>query len=231
MGPGAVGRIASFGTAPLIAASIGIILMGLLRTPLRWSGAFVLACAIAWALLVRPPDILIAADGHSVAARGVDGRLHVIRSGKDNFQLREWLAADADPRSAGDAALADGTSCDESGCVTALADGRLVALALRVDALTDDCSRAALIVTARPAPADCAAMIIDRERLRSQGALALFRKDNGFALHAVKAKGSNRPWSPATTGEGEFEMSLAPRPAAPRNRDATPSEADLQSED
>src|SRR5580693_1784805 len=31
--PGAVGRIASFGTGPLIAASVGIILMGLLRTP------------------------------------------------------------------------------------------------------------------------------------------------------------------------------------------------------
>src|SRR4029077_8480341 len=36
---GAVGRMAAFGIGPLIAASAGIILMGLLRTPLRWSGA------------------------------------------------------------------------------------------------------------------------------------------------------------------------------------------------
>src|ERR1700750_3448470 len=49
--PGAVGRIASFGTLPLIAASIGIILMGLLRTPLRLSGALVLAFAVVWALM------------------------------------------------------------------------------------------------------------------------------------------------------------------------------------
>src|SRR4051794_31362581 len=41
--PGAVGRIAAFGTGPLIAASLGIILLGLLRTPLRWSGAGALA--------------------------------------------------------------------------------------------------------------------------------------------------------------------------------------------
>src|SRR5437879_9926904 len=34
--PGAVGRMAAFGTGPLIAASAGIILLGLLRTPLRW---------------------------------------------------------------------------------------------------------------------------------------------------------------------------------------------------
>src|SRR3984893_12136314 len=37
--PGAIGRMAAFGTAPMIAASGGIILLGLLRTPARWSGA------------------------------------------------------------------------------------------------------------------------------------------------------------------------------------------------
>jgi predicted membrane metal-binding protein len=37
--PGAIGRMAAFGIGPLIAASAGIILLGLLRTPLRWLGA------------------------------------------------------------------------------------------------------------------------------------------------------------------------------------------------
>src|SRR5436305_2632760 len=73
--PGAIGPIAAFGTGPLIAASLGIILMGLLRTPLRWSGALVLLAAVVWALGVRQPDILIAADGQSVAVRGKDGQL------------------------------------------------------------------------------------------------------------------------------------------------------------
>ena len=36
--PGAIGRVPAFGIGPLIAASLGIILFGLLRTPLRWSG-------------------------------------------------------------------------------------------------------------------------------------------------------------------------------------------------
>jgi len=40
--PGAIGRMAAFGVGPLIAASIGLVLLGLLRTPLRWSGAIVL---------------------------------------------------------------------------------------------------------------------------------------------------------------------------------------------
>ena len=96
--PGAIGRMAAFGIGPLIAASIGIVLLGLLRTPLRWSGAAVLALAVVWALMVPQPDILISADGHNVGVRGKDGRLHLMRTAKDAFLLKEWLAADADPR-------------------------------------------------------------------------------------------------------------------------------------
>lgn len=229
--PGAVGRIPAFGIAPLIAASLGIILLGLLRTPLRWSGALVLLAAILWGLSARQPDILIAGDGASVAVRGRDGHLHLIRTSKDSFPLKEWLAADADPRDAGRASLADGVSCDESGCVTPLADGRLVALALRVDALADDCSRAALVVTARPAPPDCAAMVVDRQRLASQSALALTQRGDGFVVQAVRARGTSRPWLPAGAGEGDFDGSLAPKATAPRIKDATPAETDLQADD
>src|ERR1700751_1189068 len=58
--PGAVGRQTGFGIGPLGVAALGIILMGLLRTPLRWSGAGVLLLAIVWAVSVPRPDILIA---------------------------------------------------------------------------------------------------------------------------------------------------------------------------
>src|ERR1700730_378575 len=44
--PGPIGRLAGFGIGPLIAASIGIVLFGLLRTPLRWSGAVMLVVAV-----------------------------------------------------------------------------------------------------------------------------------------------------------------------------------------
>jgi competence protein ComEC len=229
--PGAIGHIPAFGIGPLIAASLGLILMGLLRTPLRWTGALVLLAAIVWGLSVRQPDVLIAGDGQSVAVRGSDGQLHVIRTSKDGFLLKEWLAADADPRDAGSTALAGGVSCDEAGCVTPLADGRLVALTLRIDALADDCARAALVVTARPASTDCAAMVVDRQRLARQGTLALTQRGDGFAVQAVRARGTNRPWSPASAGDGDSELTLMPRSATPRSRDATPSEADLQAED
>jgi competence protein ComEC len=230
--PGAIGRMAAFGAGPLIAASVGIILLGLLRTPLRWSGAAVLLLSVIWALAVPQPDILISGDGHNVGVRGRDGRLNLMKTGKDGFLIKEWLAADADPRQAGDSSLIDGVSCDDEGCVTPLADGRFVALTLRPDALADDCRHAVLLVTAKQAPPACGATVIDLERLRRQGAIALRQVKDGFVVDAVKPRGVNRPWAPGAAGDAETEpTNLAPRPVAPRAVDATPAETDLQAED
>jgi competence protein ComEC len=229
--PGAIGRMAAFGIGPLILSSTGIVLLGLLRTPLRWSGAAIFVLSVVWALAVPQPDILISGDGHNVGVRGKDGRLHVMHSGKDAFLLKEWLAADADARLPTDSSLSDSVSCDETGCVTQMANGSLVALTLRPDALGDDCEQAALLVTARQAPAGCQASVISGERLRRQGAMALWRTRDGFTVNAIKPKGLDRPWSPGTMDDTEGEPSLTRPAAASRAIDATPSEADLQAEE
>ena len=233
--PGAVGRVPAFGIGPLIAASLGIILLGLLRTPLRWSGAAMVLLAAVWAARVPQPDILISADGRNVGVRGQDGRLHLMHAAKgtrDAFLLREWMAADADPRTATDASLTAGVSCDDHGCVMQSAGGAFIAQALRAEALADDCERAALIVTTRPAPAGCAASVIDSGRLRRQGAMALRRSREGFVVESVRPGGIDRPWSPAAADEGGADATVLARPATtPRAIDATPSEADLQAEE
>jgi competence protein ComEC len=233
--PGAVGRVSAFGIGPLIAASAGIILLGLLRTPLRWSGMALLVLAAVWAARVPQPDILISADGRHVAVRGQDGRLHLMQAAKgskDAFLVREWLAADADARTADDATLFDGVSCDDSGCVTASASGALVAWAQRPEALADDCERAALVVANRQPPAACGALVINSERLRRQGALALRRGHDGLVVDAAKPGGVDRPWSRAIAEDGETDNAvLMPRKPSPRAVDATPADADLQAEE
>jgi competence protein ComEC len=229
--PGAIGRMAAFGTGPLIVASIGIVLLGLLRTPLRWSGAAVLALSVVWALAVPQPDILISADGHNVGVRGPDGRLHLMRTAKDAFLLREWLAADADPRLPTDASLADGVSCDPAGCVTPMGGGGLIALTLQPEALADDCERTALLVTTRQAPPSCSSSVMSGDHLREQGATALRRAGPGFAVDAVRPRGADRPWSPAVAGAAETEAARAASPVAPRAADATPPEAEQQGEE
>jgi competence protein ComEC len=121
----------------------------------------------------------------------------LMRTAKDAFLLKEWLAADADPRAPTDTSLADGVSCDEAGCVTPMAGGGVVALALRPEALADDCERAALVVTVRQAPPACGSAVMSGDRLRGQGATALRRTGAGFAVDAVRSRGVDRPWSPA----------------------------------
>jgi competence protein ComEC len=191
--------------------------------------------AALWAARVPQPDILVSADGRHVGVRGQDGRLHLMQAAKgskDAFLVREWLAGDADARTGDDTTLGEGVSCDDNGCVTASAGGGLVAWSQRPEALADDCERAALIVTTRQAPAGCAASVIDAERLRRQGALALRRGPAGFVVDAVKPRGIDRPWSRAFAEEGETDNAvLAPRKPSPRAVDATPSDADLQSEE
>ena len=148
-----------------------------------------------------------------------------MRTAKDAFLVKEWLAANADPRLTADISLADGVSCDEAGCVAQTADGGFVTLALRSEALIDDCERAALVVSARQAPPGCRAPVIDQDRLRRQGAITLRRSRDGFAVDAVRPKGVDRPWSPAVPGDTEAESNIA-RPV-----DATPAEADQQAEE
>ncbi len=228
--PGAIGRVPAFGSGPLIAASFGIVLLALLRTPLRYGGLIALMVAIVWAAATQQPDILIAGDGQSVAVRGRNGRLHVMRSGKDAFLIKEWLGADADARQPTDASLGDGVSCDPSGCVTALADGALVALTLQPDAFSDDCDRAAVIVTARQPPADCRAMVIDREALQGQGATSLRRVGDRFVMDAVRPRGLQRPWAQGPVDVTDNAISTGQR-TRQGPVDATPAETDLTPDD
>ncbi|MBN9599644.1 MAG: ComEC family competence protein [Afipia sp.] len=234
--PGAVGHIGAFGTAPLLVVTAGIVALGLLRTPLRWCGAMLIVAGSLWAASARQPDILIASDGHSVAVRGRDGALRIMRTSTDAFTVRQWLAADADPRVVTDPALHDGVSCDEAGCVVAAADGRLVALAKRPEALGDDCSHAAIVVSMFAPPGDCAALVFDQDTLRRQGATAVSRTSEGYGVTMVNPPGADRPWARAMVdaeggmASGAGRAGLIRRPT-PRPVDATPDAGDLQAEE
>ena len=104
--PGAVGRMAAFGVGPLLLGTGGLVLLGLLKTPLRWTGGIIVVAASIWAIRAPLPDVLISSDAQAVAVRGADGRLSINRSGRDAFAVREWLAADGDERKPDDATLA-----------------------------------------------------------------------------------------------------------------------------
>lgn len=234
--PGAVGRIALFGAGPLAAGTLGMVVLCLLRSPLRWSGAVLGLLAVVWAVRTPQPDVLIAQGGDPVAVRDATGSLVVMHKGGDAFALREWLSSDADVRPPGDPTLAKGASCDEIGCVARLADGAIVALALSPEAFDDDCRRASLIVSYRRAPANCAATTIDRTMRARTGALALHRTNDGWQLVPTRPNGYDRPWAPETGVQRRAfpppssRAGTEPAAALPRAnaRDATPRTEDLE---
>lgn len=228
--PGAVGRIPAFGIGPLLLATSGILVIALLRTPLRWLGCLPVLVATGFALTAPQPDILIASDGQSVAVRRADGRLSVMQTKKDVFAVRTWLAADADARAADDPTLAQGVRCDDSGCAVAMTDGRFVTIARRADAFADDCDKAALTVTARQPPPACKAKIIEQARLQQSGSLALYSRNNAFAVEAVRPVGSNRPWA-RNELSADDAGDIAARPSPSRPTDATPAMDNLAPDD
>jgi competence protein ComEC len=222
--PGAVGRIAAFGTGPLLLCSAGILLLCLLRTPLRFAGVALIAIASVAALRAPRPDVLVAAEGGALAVRGADGRLAMIRTGSDTFAFQEWLGADADRRSAKDRGLGGGIRCDGAGCIGRLADGALISFARSAEAFAEDCRRAAVVVSAREAPPGCRALVIDRPLLRQAGAVALRRVGEGFEVTAARPPGYDRPWARAPSAPGEPGEAVPPA----RPRDATPRADDLE---
>ena len=235
--PGSVGHLPAFGVGPLLLVTFGLLLVCLLRSPLRWSGAVLAIVASLWALGPPRPDVLVAADGQLAAVRGPDGRLSFLQSGRDGFALKQWLAADGDPRDAKHASLKDGVRCDAIGCTARLADGRMVAFALTAEAFAEDCVRAAVVISPRQSPIDkvgeggCRAVLIDRPVLRAQGATALYRKGEVFERQVARPAGIDRPWARAVAVPGQSEPgtpAVTRRQSAP---DATPRAEDLEAGD
>ncbi len=226
--PGAVGRMAAFGIGPVLLCSAGMVVLCLLKTPLRWCGGVLVVLASLWAIRPQIPEVLVAADGQTIAVRSADGRLAIHRTGSgDAFGVREWLAADADARLPTDRTVRLGFTCDPSGCIARLADGKLVAFTLAPEAIGEDCMRASLVVTVRDAPPGCAAALIDRKTTRALGALSLTRIGDRWELAAARPAGQDRPWARAMpSGIAPSSTTIQPAP-----RDATPRVEDLEAGD
>ncbi len=225
--PGAVGPMPAFGIGALALATAGMLLICLLRSPLRWSGAAVLAIAVAWALATPQPDILIAADGQTAAVRGQSGRWVFLQKARDGFAAKEWLLADGDSRVVDSAALKDGVRCDAIGCIARLRDGRLVSFALSADAFDEDCRRAVVVAAAIDAPGDCRALLIDRRTWRRDGATALYADGERFVAEVARPPTADRPWARAPVAASERPSTIR-RPAVP---DATPRAEDIEAGD
>ncbi|MCL4710824.1 MAG: ComEC/Rec2 family competence protein [Pseudorhodoplanes sp.] len=239
--PGAVGRISAFGVAPLLLGTAGIVVLCLLRSPLRFGGAVLLAVACGFAATTRQPDVLVSADARMVAVRTDNGRYSVMSAAGGNgdaFTLRTWLAADGDGRQPGDESLSQDVRCDKAGCVVARGRGITIAQPHTPEAAAEDCERATVVIwSSAPSPAGCRAMLVDAAEIRASGAIALLHngeneEDKNYEVIRARPRGQERPWMHNWTRNQTADRKAGAGTAAPTALpDVTPRTDDVAVED
>jgi competence protein ComEC len=198
--PGAVSIVSAWPVWALALLSFGGVWLLIWRRGWRWLGLLPMAGALLWAFTTRGPDILVARDAVTVAVRGRDGLLRFVSPPSDDYSAGEWLKRDGDARDsdAAVAAPADGVNCDGEGCIAKARDGTIVAVSARVDALEEDCARAAIVISAVPARRFCDGpgprLVIDRIDVARAGGYALWLGPP-LKVETVEGERGDRPWS------------------------------------
>ncbi len=196
--PGAVSIVSAWPVPALVLVSAGGLWIAFWRARWRWLGLVAVAAGLMIAFFVRPPDLFVARDGETIALRGSDGWLHLLRPAADTYSADEWLKRDGDARVA-EAAIAtpaDGMRCDEWGCIAHARDGEMIAAVLRADALAEDCARADIVLSAVPTRHACIGpkLVIDRFDVARNGAYALWFGKT-LVVQTAEAQRGVRPWS------------------------------------
>ena len=196
--PGAVSIVSAWPVSALVLVSGGGLWIAFWRARFRWLGLLPVAAGLLIALLVEPPDLLVARDGETVALRGKDGVLHLLRPATDEYSATEWLKRDGDARLADDAvaSVKDGVRCDAFGCIAHTRDGKVIAAISREDALAEDCARADIVVSAIPTRHRCTGprLVIDRFDVARNGAYAVWLGKT-LRIETVEGTRGQRPWS------------------------------------
>jgi competence protein ComEC len=196
--PGAVSIVSAWPISALVFVSIGGVWIAIWRPRWRWLGLAPMAVGITMAFLVKPPDLIIARDGQTIALRGRDGVLHLIRPAADKYSADEWLKRDGDPRTSEQAiaGLKDGVRCDEWSCIARARNGWMISAVKRMDALAEDCARADIVSSVVPTRHTCVGpkLVIDRFDVARNGAYAVWL-GRTLRVESVESYRGTRPWS------------------------------------
>ena len=174
--PGAISAVPAWPVSAIVLMSLGGLWMGLWRRNWRWLGVLPAVAGVAVAFLARGPDLLVARDASTVAVRGSDGVLRLVRAARDGYSADEWLKRDGDGRDS-DAAVAtrkDGVSCDAYGCI----------------------AKASIVISAVPAARHCTEpkLVIDKFDIARAGGYAVWLGPD-MRVETVEGKRGQRPWS------------------------------------
>jgi competence protein ComEC len=196
--PGAVVAVPAFSLAAFLLMIGGGLWLCIWTGRMRYWGLAAIAVGLMMAPFHEQPDIWVDRDGKLVAVRDHKGQIAVRKTRKATFSLKVWMEADGDARTVKQARNGAGFQCDGKSCVVRVR-GKLVSHVLHPAALTEDCRRASVLITALrlPQSAHCAPpeVVIDGRDLREKGAHLLTVRNGEIVVDHVAAHRGSRPWS------------------------------------
>lgn len=221
--PGSTLHVRAFAPAALPLLSLAVISAVVWRSWLFRATALPLATLGIVAALNGPRyDVIVAPSGDLAAVRGADGRLAIVGKHFNAFAAEQWLAADGDDRDPA-AARDPHPHCDRDACIAALPGGRLLSLVTAAQAYEEDCLRAAILVSALPAPAHCPAQVFDQQKLARTGAVGLVWDGARYSVATDRSVLEDRPWSPAPPLVPDERSTTPPAERTPGADPADPS--------
>lgn len=163
----------------------------------RWLGMAAVVAGLASPVLATRPDVFVSGDGRLMAVRTAAGSLSlsVQSEGRvaENWLRRDGSVEPATPWPTTGRGADGSLTCDPLGCLYRKA-GRTVALLRSAEALPDDCGVADVVIIADPAPHCRSPQVIDRWRLRHDGAHVLYLSTGGTRVESVRDQRGDRPW-------------------------------------
>jgi competence protein ComEC len=205
--PGAVLNVPSMPAEALMLVGLGGAWLCIWTRRWRWLGLAPIAAGYLTLLFVRPPDLLVVAEGAlsekslRVAVRAANGSYLLSNARGSRFTTETWTrraAVESGPVWPATGTSADGTlACDALAC-RYRARGHVVALIRDGAALAQDCAAADLVVSPIPARHSCQGpLVIDRIDAVRQGAHAVWLDADGIRIETVAGWRGSRPWAPA----------------------------------
>ncbi len=201
--PGAVSRLPAMPTAAFIAFVAGGLWLALWEGRIRWAGLAPIAVATVIALLARPADLVISADGRHAGI--VDaGRLAMLRPRAGEFISDMWSDATA-AESLGEWSETAATRCNRDACITVIERGgkgwRLLATRSRAQIewrrLVRACRGVDIVISERWLPDACTPrwLKLDRAALAHSGAVAI--RFDPLTVETVADGHGDHPWATA----------------------------------
>ncbi|MBX3447055.1 MAG: ComEC/Rec2 family competence protein [Parvibaculaceae bacterium] len=183
----------------LLLVTMGGLWMAIWRGHWRHGGMVAILLGFLFWGDAQKPDILIDRDASLLAARMADGTL-ALSSSRPDYAARQWLRYEGDSRSPREAARTEHMRCDQSGCIYAEPGRPVIAFSNSLDAVTEDCGRADIIVARVPVPSSMrrgcgASLLLDWFHFWRNGATAIsIDQDGSIGVTTARGERGERPW-------------------------------------